>query len=47
MSPDELGFYNGQGEFLVEAGLIDLYVGGSSAASLTQQIDYQPRPASE
>lgn len=47
LGPDELGFYNGRGEFLVEAGLIDLYVGGSSAAGLTHQIDYQPRPASD
>ncbi len=35
----ELGFYNARGEFTVEPGVFDIFVGGSSAAALTASID--------
>lgn len=41
LGPDELGFYNGDGEFLVEPGRFEVFVGGSSAAELTASFDYR------
>lgn len=37
---EELGFFNADGEFLVEAGKFAIFVGGSSAASVTTVVDY-------
>lgn len=36
----ELGFYDGQGEFVVEPGEFDVFVGGSSSASLTSSFAF-------
>jgi beta-glucosidase len=38
LGPDELGFYNGMGDFLVEPGTFDVFVGGSSNATLSAQF---------
>jgi len=35
LTDEELGFFNGRGEFVVEPGDFDVFVGGSSAAELT------------
>ncbi|NRA28955.1 MAG: beta-glucosidase BglX [Parvularculaceae bacterium] len=35
LTSEELGFYNGRGEFVVEPGDFDVFVGGSSAATLS------------
>ncbi len=43
LGPDELGFYNGDGEFLVEPGLFDIFVGGVSTADLSTSFSYEPR----
>ena len=40
LSAAELGFYDGKGEFVVEPGVFDIYVGGASTAELTAAIDY-------
>lgn len=43
LGPDELGFYNGDGEFLVEPGMFDIFVGGVSTADLSTSFSYEPR----
>ena len=43
LGPDELGFYNGDGEFLVEPGMFDIFVGGVSTADLSTSFSYKPR----
>ncbi len=43
LGPDELGFYNGDGEFLVEPGMFDVFVGGVSTAELSTPFSYEPR----
>ncbi|MEH6745049.1 beta-glucosidase BglX [Hyphomonas sp.] len=43
LGPDELGFYNGDGEFLVEPGMFDIFVGGVSTAELSTSFSYEPR----
>ena len=40
LTASELGFYNGDGEFLVESGVFDIFVGGSSTAELAVSVDY-------
>ncbi len=35
LTPAELGFFNGKGEFLVEPGTFEVFVGGSSKAELS------------
>lgn len=40
LSEKELGFYNGLGEFVVEPGEFDVYVGGSSAATLSAEFKF-------
>ena len=40
LSPDELGYYNPQGTFVVEPGDFEVFVGGSSAASLKDTFTY-------
>lgn len=40
LSAAELGYYDGNGEFVVEPGVFDVYVGGTSAAELTAAIEY-------
>ena len=40
LTASELGFYNGDGQFLVESGVFDIFVGGSSTAELAVSIDY-------
>lgn len=42
LGPDQLGFYTGDGAYVVEPGWFDVYVGGSSAASLTASFEYRP-----
>ena len=39
---EQLGFYTGEGTYVVEPGWFDVYVGGSSAASLTASFEYRP-----
>ena len=39
LSDKELGFYDGRGEYVVEPGEFDVFVGGSSAASLTSKFE--------
>ncbi|MEM7740948.1 MAG: beta-glucosidase BglX [Pseudomonadota bacterium] len=41
LTPQELGFYNTRGEFVIEPGVFDIFVGGSSNADLTQSIEYR------
>ncbi|NNU16169.1 beta-glucosidase BglX [Parvularcula sp. ZS-1/3] len=41
LTPDELGFYKGDGSFVTEPGAFDIFVGGSSAAELKTTIDYK------
>lgn len=36
----ELGFYNGDGEFIVEPGVFDVFVGGSSTAQMTRSFSF-------
>ena len=43
LGPDELGFYNGDGEFLVEPGMFDIFVGGVSTADLSTSFSCEPR----
>lgn len=38
LSDAALGFFNARGEFIVEPGRFDVFVGGSSAASLTSEF---------
>ncbi|GGB80968.1 beta-glucosidase BglX [Henriciella pelagia] len=45
LGPDELGFYNGMGDFLVEPGTFDVFVGGSSNATLSAQFDLKAATA--
>ncbi|MEM5518152.1 beta-glucosidase BglX [Henriciella sp. AS95] len=45
LGPDELGFYNGAGEYLVEPGKFEVFVGGSSAATLTAEFDLETATA--
>lgn len=40
LSAAELGFYDGNGDFIVEPGVFDVYVGGSSAADMTGTFEY-------
>ena len=42
LSDKELGFYNGRGEFVVEPGVFDVFVGGSSAADLRKDFTFEP-----
>ena len=39
LTKDELGFFDAQGNFVVEAGKFDVWVGGSSDAELQTQFD--------
>jgi len=39
LGEEELGFYNNQGEFIVEKGKFDVMVGGSSASGLSQEFE--------
>lgn len=39
LSDAELGFYDGRGRFVVEPGVFDVFVGGSSAASLSESFE--------
>lgn len=41
LTPKELGYYSPQGDFVVESGRFDLFVGGSSSAELSESIDYK------
>ncbi|MEO1042369.1 MAG: beta-glucosidase BglX [Pseudomonadota bacterium] len=41
LTPEELGFYNTSGQFVIESGVVDVFVGGSSSADLTRSIDYR------
>jgi len=40
LGKEDLGFYNGRGDFVIEPGMFDVYIGGSSDASLTKSINY-------
>ena len=40
LTKDELGFYNGRGEYVVETGDFDIFVGGSSAATMSKTVTY-------
>lgn len=39
LTEEELGFFNGKGEFVVEQGEFDVYVGGSSSAELSARFE--------
>lgn len=41
LSADDLGFYNQRGEYVVEPGVFDIFVGGTSDAALTTAFEYQ------
>ncbi|MBB5518474.1 beta-glucosidase BglX [Amphiplicatus metriothermophilus] len=41
LTKEELGFYNQRGEYVVEPGTFDFFVGGSSAATLTTSLNYR------
>lgn len=40
LTDKELGFYNTQAEYVVEAGEFDVFVGGSSSAELSAKFDF-------
>ncbi|HAY06674.1 MAG TPA: beta-glucosidase BglX [Hyphomonas sp.] len=42
LGPEQLGFYTGDGAYVVEPGWFDVYAGGSSAATLTASFEYRP-----
>lgn len=42
LTKDELGFFNNQGEFLVESGHFEIFVGGSSYTTLAAEFEIQP-----
>ncbi len=39
LTKDELGFYNNQGEYVIENGKFDVYVGGSSTADMRKSFE--------
>lgn len=39
LGDEELGFYNPRGDYVVEPGIFDIYVGGSSTADLSTEIE--------
>ncbi len=39
LTPEELGFYNNNGDFIIEKGTFSIFVGGSSTASLNTQFE--------
>ena len=41
LTKEKLGFYNGRGEFVIEPGEFDVFVGGSSAAMLSADFLYE------
>jgi beta-glucosidase len=42
LGPDDVGFYDNSGKFLVEPGTIDVYVGDSSVGGLTDSFTVTP-----
>lgn len=42
LGSNELGFYDASGSFVVEPGMFDVFVGGSSDATLTAEFEYRP-----
>lgn len=42
LGQEHLGFFNGEGEYVVEPGWFDVFVGGSSDADLSASFQYAP-----